>query len=176
MAPTPSAGCTRNSPPVEAAWRCHEQSGHPLPPIEACPQATGGSDQAKSGEPPVEIPEPLATMQRLWQNSCDAAWGCGAVGSALPWHGRGQGFEPPQLHQIHAATLPCEAPAQPGQSAYNRTCPTTAPAATSSSPAASYLLWAKAWPPPPSVPFWKAAACASPCSSLILISTLIPAP
>jgi len=38
---------------VEAAWRCHEQSGHPLPPIEARPQATGGSDPAKSGEPPA---------------------------------------------------------------------------------------------------------------------------
>src|SRR6185437_2559356 len=36
---------------VEAAWRCHEQSGHPLPPIEARPQATSGSDPAKSGEP-----------------------------------------------------------------------------------------------------------------------------
>ncbi|HVB40018.1 MAG TPA: hypothetical protein VNE83_03900 [Terriglobales bacterium] len=35
----------------EAAWRCHEQSGHPLPPVEARPQATSGSDPAKSGEP-----------------------------------------------------------------------------------------------------------------------------
>ena len=25
-------------------------------------------------------------------------WGIGAVGSALPWHGRGQGFESPMLH------------------------------------------------------------------------------
>ncbi len=25
-------------------------------------------------------------------------WGCGAVGSALAWHARGQGFESPQLH------------------------------------------------------------------------------
>jgi hypothetical protein len=42
--------------PLEAAWRCHEQSGHPLPPIEARPQATSGSDQAKSGEPPAPTP------------------------------------------------------------------------------------------------------------------------
>jgi hypothetical protein len=35
----------------EAAWRCHEQGGHPLPPVEARPQATSGSDPAKSGEP-----------------------------------------------------------------------------------------------------------------------------
>src|ERR1700730_15970186 len=26
-------------------------------------------------------------------------WACGAVGSALPWHGRGREFEPPQVHQ-----------------------------------------------------------------------------
>ena len=25
--------------------------------------------------------------------------GCGAVGSVLEWHSRGQGFESPQLHQ-----------------------------------------------------------------------------
>src|SRR5271167_4033796 len=28
------------------------------------------------------------------------SWACGAVGSALPWHGRGQGFESLQVHQI----------------------------------------------------------------------------
>src|SRR6202012_4301484 len=27
-------------------------------------------------------------------------WACGAVGSALPWHGRGQGFESLQVHQF----------------------------------------------------------------------------
>ena len=48
---------------IEAAWKRHEQSGRPLPPrrparpqwrrpVEARPQATGGSDPAKSGEPP----------------------------------------------------------------------------------------------------------------------------
>ena len=26
-------------------------------------------------------------------------WACGAVGSALPWHGRGHRFEPDQVHQ-----------------------------------------------------------------------------
>ncbi len=46
--------CRRGDNPMEAAWRCHEQSGHPLPPIEARPQATSGSDPAKSGEPPPE--------------------------------------------------------------------------------------------------------------------------
>src|SRR6185503_10927033 len=28
-----------------------------------------------------------------------SVWACGAVGSALPWHGRGQGFESLQVHQ-----------------------------------------------------------------------------
>src|SRR5580658_5457357 len=32
------------------------------------------------------------------QSSC--LWACGAVGSALPWHGRGQGFESLQVHQF----------------------------------------------------------------------------
>ncbi|HVB40729.1 MAG TPA: BrnA antitoxin family protein [Terriglobales bacterium] len=39
------------SNPIEAAWKRHEQSGRPLPPVEAPPQATSGSDPAKSGEP-----------------------------------------------------------------------------------------------------------------------------
>jgi hypothetical protein len=26
-------------------------------------------------------------------------WACGAVGSALPWHGRGREFESHQVHQ-----------------------------------------------------------------------------
>ena len=51
-----------NPPPVEAAWKRHEQSeqreqsGRPLPPVEARPQATSGSDQASSGEPPLQEP------------------------------------------------------------------------------------------------------------------------
>src|SRR4029077_9967002 len=27
-------------------------------------------------------------------------WACGAVGSALPWHGRGRRFDPDQVHHI----------------------------------------------------------------------------
>ena len=27
-------------------------------------------------------------------------WACGAVGSALPWHGRGHRFDPDQVHQL----------------------------------------------------------------------------
>ncbi len=77
-APAPAAapGPVPGPPPspVEAAWRCHEQSGHPLPPIEARPQATSagapsaqrrggsGSDPAKSGEPP---PRPAMDAQRI---------------------------------------------------------------------------------------------------------------
>ena len=33
-----------------------------------------------------------------------ARWACGAVGSALPWHGRGRRFEPVQVHQIPSQT------------------------------------------------------------------------
>ena len=65
LSPTTTlAGFSAPAPiPAEAAWKRHEQSGHPLPPIEARPQATSagapsaqrrggsGSDPAKSGEP-----------------------------------------------------------------------------------------------------------------------------
>src|SRR3954451_7499175 len=30
-------------------------------------------------------------------------WACGAVGSALPWHGRGRRFEPVQVHHLHSS-------------------------------------------------------------------------
>ena len=52
-------GTAARALPLEAAWRCHEQSGHPLPPIEARPQATSGSDPAKSGEPPSPASAPV---------------------------------------------------------------------------------------------------------------------
>src|SRR5437016_1720890 len=32
-------------------------------------------------------------------------WACGAVGSALPWHGRGREFESHQVHQQNASHL-----------------------------------------------------------------------
>src|SRR5437588_4933478 len=41
--------------------------------------------------------------------SMDSEWACGAVGSALPWHGRGRRFEPDQVHQFplnKSASLP----------------------------------------------------------------------
>src|SRR5271165_4654131 len=31
-------------------------------------------------------------------------WACGAVGSALPWHGRGREFESHQVHQSVSST------------------------------------------------------------------------
>lgn len=37
------------------------------------------------------------------------AWACGAVGSALPWHGRGRGIEAPQVHHREQETPPREA-------------------------------------------------------------------
>ena len=32
-------------------------------------------------------------------------WALSAAGSALPWHGRGQEFEPPRVHQFSKAEL-----------------------------------------------------------------------
>src|SRR5208337_3180768 len=32
-------------------------------------------------------------------------WACGAVGSALPWHGRGREFESHQVHQLLRLTF-----------------------------------------------------------------------
>jgi hypothetical protein len=29
------------------------------------------------------------------------SWACGAVGSALPWHGRGRRFDPDQVHHLN---------------------------------------------------------------------------
>ena len=34
-----------------------------------------------------------------WSAPVRPKWACGAVGSALPWHGRGRRFEPVQVHQ-----------------------------------------------------------------------------
>src|ERR1700712_4930721 len=40
----------------------------------------------------------ISTMVISESPTC-TVWACGAVGSALPWHGRGQGFESLQVHQ-----------------------------------------------------------------------------
>ena len=34
-----------------------------------------------------------------------STWACGAVGSALPWHGRGRRFDPDQVHQIRSSFM-----------------------------------------------------------------------
>src|SRR5258708_28090259 len=34
------------------------------------------------------------------ENRLSRLWACGAVGSALPWHGRGRRFDPDQVHHI----------------------------------------------------------------------------
>ena len=52
-----------SAPQSEAAWRRHKQSGRPLPPVEARPQATSGSDPAKSGEPPARRPAAAARLK-----------------------------------------------------------------------------------------------------------------
>jgi len=57
---------------METDWRCHEQSGHPLPPIGARPQATSGSDQAKSGEPPLTVPMGGETIHMIAKRAANA--------------------------------------------------------------------------------------------------------
>src|SRR5260370_40428176 len=60
------------------------------------------------------------------ENRLSRLWACGAVGSALPWHGRGRRFDPDQVHHFnpprishfkrnHPAGLPTV-----GESAVNR--------------------------------------------------------
>ncbi len=64
------------------------------------------------GTPPPDLRDfgPPADLENGWGywvnfrspprgHSHSGERGCGAVGSALPWHGRGQGFESPQLHR-----------------------------------------------------------------------------
>jgi hypothetical protein len=41
----------------------------------------------------------------LFSGRKTAARACGAVGSALPWHGRGRRFEPDQVHQLLLTVL-----------------------------------------------------------------------
>jgi hypothetical protein len=52
---------------------------------------------------PTTFDWPARGLECRIGQACDGvAWsrsrGFGAVGSALPWHGRGQGFESPKLH------------------------------------------------------------------------------
>ena len=79
---------------------------------------TDGRDQSEAGpcSAPQEVGsrrvvhllEGLARLQasnvrsvRLLDGSLvHTSRGFGAVGSALPWHGRGQGFESPKLHSL----------------------------------------------------------------------------
>ena len=55
-----------------------------------CTQGVEGSS------PFVSTIRPLVRLCRA--ESGGPVWGCGAAGSAPPWHGGGQGFESPQLH------------------------------------------------------------------------------
>ena len=46
---------------------------------------------------------PLEAIDTLYRRCYfKGGWGCGAAGSALEWHSRGQGFDPPQLHSWKA--------------------------------------------------------------------------
>ena len=49
--------------------------------------------QPVTSEPAADVPEPSIEPAQV------GAWGCSSAGRALPSHGRGQGFESPQLHR-----------------------------------------------------------------------------
>src|SRR5581483_2142045 len=50
-------------------------------------------------EPPTPVRE-AARSSNVMIGKFLSEWACGAVGSALPWHGRGREFESLQVHQI----------------------------------------------------------------------------
>ena len=53
----------------------------------------------------------MITRLPFWGLILVTSWGISSAGRALPWHGRGQGFEPPILHQIH--DIGCVSPLRP---------------------------------------------------------------
>ena len=80
-------------PHLEAARRCHEQSGHSLPPIEARPPATSGSDPAKSGKP-------LAAAAGVLQVSTAAAQHGTGPGAVIQFRDSGPGVPGELREQI----------------------------------------------------------------------------
>ena len=79
-----------------AAWttaRGRSSCEHP----DAGPAAA--RDATTSGSP-APISHPRTALAKIPELPGQGRRGCGAAGSAPPWHGGGQGFESPQLHQI----------------------------------------------------------------------------
>ncbi len=85
-------------------------TGDGAPPRQAGGEARGEQAQQEYGD--RNMPEPHHLIVGSRQSglsmiraaslcySDDHGWACGAVGSALPWHGRGREFESHQVHQI----------------------------------------------------------------------------
>ena len=86
-------------------WRLAEHGGHRRPglrgpePAAASTRRSPSSDRPMRPPPVTAWPGLVSTQERSRAVWWDADRGCGAAGSALPWHGRGQGFESPQLHR-----------------------------------------------------------------------------
>ncbi len=58
----------------------------------------------------VKVENVPASCKQGASPSFASRWACGAVGSALPWHGRGREFESHQVHQIPQRLTGDEAP------------------------------------------------------------------
>ena len=61
------------------------------------PEVRSSSRKSRRIEQPVPWTSPHSTLLRILRIGI-CLWACGAVGSALSWHGRGRRFEPVQVH------------------------------------------------------------------------------
>ena len=84
--------CRRTSSRPEGSF-LHGASW-PTTVVSRCP----GTSILQRGHDPLKFHESPGNGRCLRLALRAGFWGIGAVGSALPWHGRGQGFESPMLH------------------------------------------------------------------------------
>src|ERR1700761_946217 len=81
--------------PGSCSWRSVERPDSPGAPCAyPTPATTGCTPTPRNADPALLLTCDSSPGRGLVDR------GCGAAGSALPWHGRGQGFESPQLHVV----------------------------------------------------------------------------
>ena len=84
--------CRRTSSRLEGSF--HHGVSWPITVVSRCPWTS----ILQRGHDPLKFYESPGDGRYLRLALRAGFWGIGAVGSALPWHGRGQGFESPMLH------------------------------------------------------------------------------
>ena len=84
--------CRRTSSRLEGSF--HHGVSWPITVVSRCPWTS----ILQRGHDPLKFYESPGDGRYLRLALRAGFWGIGAVGSALPWHGRGQGFESPILH------------------------------------------------------------------------------